>query len=119
MSITLRLLAGPEFHEEIRVRGPRFLIGRAEDCHLRLICPMVSRHHCELIIEQDRLSIRDTHSKNGTYVNGEQVTADRQLRSGDLIDVGLRRLAVEISEASAASMALEAGQTRQPLLTSA
>jgi pSer/pThr/pTyr-binding forkhead associated (FHA) protein len=118
MTITLRLLVGPEVREAIQVRGARFLIGRAEDCHLRLSCPMVSRHHCELIVEPDRLSVRDINSKNGTCVNGERVTADRQLRSGDLIDVGLRRLAVEITEASAANETIVAGPTHEPLLAS-
>jgi pSer/pThr/pTyr-binding forkhead associated (FHA) protein len=117
--IGLRLLAGPELQKEIRVEGPRFLIGRAEDCHLRLSCPMVSRHHCELIVEPGRLSVRDINGKNGTYVNGQQVTADRQLQSGDLLDVGLRRLAVEIAEVSAPLEALEAGPALEALPTSA
>ncbi len=80
---------------------------------------MVSRHHCELIVEPGRLSVRDINSKNGTYVNGQQVTADRQLQSGDLLDVGLRRLAVEIAEVSAPLEALEAGPALEALPTSA
>lgn len=94
--VTLRVLVGPEFDEEISVRTPTFSIGRAGDCDLRPHCPLVSRHHCELILDGTHLAIRDNHSKNGTFVNGQRVLDQQELHSGDVIGVGLRRLTVEI-----------------------
>ena len=47
------------------------MIGRGEDCDLRLQNRFVSRHHCELIVD-DRdqvLRVRDLGSQNGTFVN--------------------------------------------------
>jgi pSer/pThr/pTyr-binding forkhead associated (FHA) protein len=96
MVVTLRVLVGPELERQIAISSPRFTIGRAEDCDLRPNCPLVSRHHCELIVEGPCVSIRDSRSKNGTYVNGQRVADEQELHSGDLVGVGLRRLAVWI-----------------------
>jgi pSer/pThr/pTyr-binding forkhead associated (FHA) protein len=96
MNVSLRVLVGPELETEVPVSAPRFLIGRADDCHLRPSCPMVSRYHCELLVVGERVTLRDAESKNGTYVNGQRVHGEQELRSGDLIGVGLRRMAVEI-----------------------
>lgn len=56
--------------------GPaRCLIGRSEDCDLRLGrgagAGEVSRHHCRLAIDPPRIRVRDLGSLNGTFVNGE------------------------------------------------
>jgi pSer/pThr/pTyr-binding forkhead associated (FHA) protein len=96
MMVTLSVLVGPEFDEEINVLTPTFTIGRAEDCDLRLTCPLVSRHHCQLLFDGIRLTIRDNDSKNGTFVNGQRVVDQQELHSGDIVAAGRRRLAVEI-----------------------
>jgi len=107
MVVTLRVLAGTELAEEIAVTAPRFTIGRAEDCDLRPNCPLVSRHHCELVVQGSMVSIRDVHSKNGTYVNGQRVDGQRELHSGDQLGVGLRRLAVVIDQEAGTPSASE------------
>jgi CBS domain-containing protein len=53
------------------------LIGRAEDCDLRLpngpgYCD-VSRHHCLLHIDPPALWVRDLGSRNGTRLNGREI----------------------------------------------
>jgi len=65
----------------------RLLIGRASDCHLRVADPRVSRHHCELLIEDNQVRIRDLGSRNGTFVNGEPVCGERTLGDGDVVYV--------------------------------
>ncbi len=96
MIVTLRDLVGTEFQEQIRVLTPRFTIGRAEDCDLRPTCPLVSRHHCELLFNGSQWTILDNNSKNGTFVNGQRITGPQPLHSGDVVGVGQRRLAVEL-----------------------
>jgi pSer/pThr/pTyr-binding forkhead associated (FHA) protein len=50
------------------------VVGRAEDCALRLPgnleFALVSRHHCLLDIDPPHVLVRDLGSLNGTYVNG-------------------------------------------------
>ena len=104
MEIRLRKIFGEGVDEAIVARVPTFLIGRATDCDLRLTCPMVSRHHCELIVRDDYVAVRDLSSKNGTWVNDEPVVSERRLFSGDNCWVWFRgiqgrrgRLMVELS----------------------
>jgi hypothetical protein len=63
------------------------VIGRADDCDLRLVDPGASRRHAELRRNDDDVTIIDLGSTNGTLVNGERV--DRaDLRHGDRITIG-------------------------------
>jgi pSer/pThr/pTyr-binding forkhead associated (FHA) protein len=66
----------------------RFLIGRDEKCHLRPANPSVSQRHCMLTVAGSRLLLRDLHSTNGTFINGQPVKADIELHDGDALVVG-------------------------------
>jgi len=63
-------------------------VGRAADCDLVLTDPLVSRHHFEVEGRNGAFFIRDPGSTNGTYLNGEKVSGERELRVGDRIEVG-------------------------------
>jgi pSer/pThr/pTyr-binding forkhead associated (FHA) protein len=56
---------------------------------------VVSRKHCEISINQNKLMIRDLHSKNGTFVNGQQIE-DAHLNPGDQINFGPVTFVVQI-----------------------
>jgi predicted component of type VI protein secretion system len=88
MEVRLKVLVGANAGKEVLVTGPKFLIGRAEDCQLRPRSDLVSRHHCVLVQDQDYLGLRDFGSKNGTLVNGERVVGEVELKAGDRIKVG-------------------------------
>lgn len=88
MELKLLVLSGNNAGEEVPVKGPKFFIGRAEDCHLRPRSELVSRHHCAILIEEAFVAVRDFGSKNGTLVNGEAVRGERELKHGDLLKVG-------------------------------
>jgi len=46
-----------------------FVVGRGEDCAVRLAVPEVSRHHLEIFPQDDCWWARDLASSNGTLVN--------------------------------------------------
>lgn len=77
-----------------------FMIGRATDCHLRLASSFVSRHHCELIPDEDRgaVRVRDLGSQNGTFVNDEKIQTERELRDGDRLTVGCVPFEIHIGD---------------------
>jgi hypothetical protein len=53
----------------------------------------VSRRHAEVSRHGDQVVLRDLHSTNGTWVNGDRLTgSSRQLRPGDTVQFGRVRL---------------------------
>jgi pSer/pThr/pTyr-binding forkhead associated (FHA) protein len=63
------------------------IIGRREDCDLRIPLGDVSRKHCRMIREADSLRMEDLGSSNGTYVNGQRIQ-EAILQPGDTVRVG-------------------------------
>ena len=97
MDVKLIVANGKSAGQAIPIAGSKFFVGRAEDCHLRPRSDLVSRHHCALVVEDGRVSIRDFGSKNGTLVNGERVKAERELKNGDQLTIGNLEFRVELS----------------------
>ena len=67
--------------------GPVIGVGRASDNDVIVDDPMVSRHHCQLKLEHGAYSFTDLGSRNGSTVNGQQVSTVA-LGPGDVIRVG-------------------------------
>jgi len=88
MEVRLKVLVGKSAGQELVIPGPKFFIGRAEDCQLRPRSDLISRHHCALLVEDGFLAVRDFGSKNGTLVNGDRVAGERELKAGDKLTVG-------------------------------
>ncbi|MCP5353006.1 MAG: FHA domain-containing protein [Chromatiales bacterium] len=62
-----------------------FTIGRASDCDLVLASQQVSRQHANISLLGNVLVIDDLQSANGTFVNNQRVTEQRELHDGDQI----------------------------------
>src|SRR5687768_1098001 len=63
------------------------VIGRREDCDLRIPLGEVSRKHCRILRDGDSLKLEDLGSSNGTFLNGSRVQ-EAILSPGDTIQVG-------------------------------
>jgi pSer/pThr/pTyr-binding forkhead associated (FHA) protein len=63
------------------------VIGRREDCDLRIPLGEISRKHCKIIRSGDSFLVEDMGSSNGTYVNGRRVQS-LDLDAGDTVQVG-------------------------------
>ena len=86
-----------------------YVIGRNEDCPIRVEADLVSREHAKLILNYDHALIEDLGSSNGTQVNGKPIPKAERTRlwPNQKIQIGaatieLRRLAVEVSDLSLA-----------------
>jgi pSer/pThr/pTyr-binding forkhead associated (FHA) protein len=70
-------------------------VGREPGVDILLPSYEVSRSHCRLEYTEDRLHIRDLGSRNGTHVNGCNVSV-HEIESGDNIQVGDFRLWIQL-----------------------
>ena len=89
MQVILRRVFDGLESECVRVMDSHFLIGRGNVCQLHPQSPLVSRLHCEIVVEDKRVTVRDLGSKNGTFVNGDRVQHTHELHTGDVLNVGL------------------------------
>jgi hypothetical protein len=67
--------------------GALISIGRASDNDVIVDDAMVSRHHCQLRLQHGAYSFADLGSRNGSFVNGQQVS-QVALGPGDRIQIG-------------------------------
>jgi sigma-B regulation protein RsbU (phosphoserine phosphatase) len=67
---------------------PLIAIGRRTENDLRLSGSDVSRDHAEIAQGDGAWVLRDRGSRYGTFVNGEQISAERPLRHGDRLQFG-------------------------------
>jgi pSer/pThr/pTyr-binding forkhead associated (FHA) protein len=85
---TLTLKKGPRVLETFDFGDQeRILIGRNEDCDVQVESTMISRHHCEILLEAGFHRLKDLTSSHGTFVNGRRVI-ESGLDSGDELTVG-------------------------------
>jgi pSer/pThr/pTyr-binding forkhead associated (FHA) protein len=91
------LPGGAEVLDEyiIELQGQDVIIGRLPTCE---ICidddPLVSRYHANLSFRDGLYVLADMGSSNGTYLNGDMITEDTILQSGDEITIGSHEIMV-------------------------
>ena len=49
------------------------VVGRGNDCDLRIVAEGISRRHARIYREADRIMIEDLGSSNGTFINEEKI----------------------------------------------
>ena len=78
------LVSGDRRYE---IRKRTIVVGRSQECDIRLNDPNVSRRHAELRQEGTSYWLVDLGSTNGTEVNGSRVRRAK-LESGDTVTIG-------------------------------
>ncbi len=113
----LTILGGPLSGQETLISQGKLIIGREEDCSLRIQSEFLSRHHCVLLLDEDTLRIRDLGSKNGTFVNGRRIGSEEHiLCNGDTVSVGDFNFHVAMEQAGLGNSDLAAQGTPTALL---
>ncbi len=84
-----------------------FIIGREDDCHLKLIDKWISRRHAEIRISGNHIWIRDLGSTNGTFVNNKKIALSELLNPGDIISIGTFKFCLKRKQRSTIRMAEE------------
>ena len=79
-------------------------LGRSRSCTVTLRDPSASRSHVLLTVHPGDLRARDLQSSNGTYVNGQRLTDERQLDDGDVITIGETEIVVRVQAPAVAAV---------------
>src|SRR4051812_9116577 len=79
----------------IEIAKDLVLVGRKEDCDVRLDHKSISKLHCVLVKTEGLLFLRDLGSTNGTRVNGQRVRR-AALLPNDQIQVASLRYTVQV-----------------------
>lgn len=91
---TLKVNSGPSAGQAVEV-DRSVVVGR-EDADLVLPDSEVSRNHAALRPTDDGIEIEDLGSMNGTFVNGERISAVTRVTADATIRLGQTMLGVEI-----------------------
>ena len=84
----LIVVGGDAKRTEVSLKQLPVTIGRAKDASITLPHSLVSRKHCELFEENNKLCVRDLNSLNGTYLNNERITESKSILPGQLLTLG-------------------------------
>ena len=87
MKVSLVMLKDNGAVKDFPIALGQTVIGRREDCDLRIPLKEISRKHALLLVGDKIVSIRDLGSANGTYINNQRVS-EHKLAPGDHIVVG-------------------------------
>lgn len=102
MQVILKVVGGKNNGREIAIAVPRFIIGRGETAHLRPSSDLVSREHSAIEVREDgTVVVSDLKSRNGTFINGQQLKAPHVAKSGDSLRVGKLQFEIVIDPVKA------------------
>jgi pSer/pThr/pTyr-binding forkhead associated (FHA) protein len=79
-------------HHDIELSEGKFVIGRASSCQLSLDDPLVSRHHAQLTVEGELVTVEDLGSRNGVKVNGALISGRYSVQDKDQLLIGGQEL---------------------------
>ncbi len=69
----------------------RVIVGRSPDNEIYIKSKFVSRHHAQLVSDDDGCIIEDLNSTNGVFINEKQIKK-RRLQDGDVVSLGVHQL---------------------------
>jgi pSer/pThr/pTyr-binding forkhead associated (FHA) protein len=100
----------------VAVRLP-ILVGRADEARFRIQQDSVSRRHCEFLVKDDVVFVRDLGSTNGTLLDDEEIPASVATRvpPGAIVRIGGIAFRVEYESAAAPAAVAPAGDDTVPL----
>ena len=76
------------------------VVGRKEDCDLRLDHKSISKFHCVIVKMENTLLLRDLGSTNGTVVNGKKIRR-ATLKNNDCLNIANLPFRIQISTGDA------------------
>jgi EAL domain-containing protein (putative c-di-GMP-specific phosphodiesterase class I) len=79
------LVGDPPSLRQVSINTWPFRIGRSPELAFCLPSTSVSKEHAEIVLKGSSPVLVDLGSRNGTYVNGNRIEADTEIKSGDVL----------------------------------
>jgi pSer/pThr/pTyr-binding forkhead associated (FHA) protein len=92
-------------------------LGRGAKNDFQIEHPTVSSRHCEIVLTDEGVVVRDCASANGTFVGGEQVQ-EAKLSAGQTLHLGEVELLVEATEVTIAIPTFDLPRPAPPVVLS-
>ncbi|MEM7482245.1 MAG: SpoIIE family protein phosphatase [Acidobacteriota bacterium] len=94
---------------EGRLEGDELTLGRSASCDVVLRDPYLSRRHTRLRRQDEEILVEDLGSRNGTHLNGRQITEPTPVGPGDVVRLGgcTLRLSEESGEAATGAQPID------------
>ena len=67
------------------------IVGRSPDNEIYIKSKFVSRHHAQLVSDEDGCMIEDLNSTNGMFIDEKQIKK-RRLQDGDVVSLGVHQI---------------------------
>jgi len=97
----LIVTAGNDSGREFELTGSRVVVGRGLDCDVVLTDIAVSRKHLEISLDDQKYTLRDMGSGNGTLINDRLEDGACQLQHNDRLELGNTVIRFEHSRSKA------------------
>ncbi len=78
---------GPILGQRLPIREKETLIGRDPKADIFLNDITVSRRHAKIVVENNKVTVKDLGSLNGTYLNNNRFS-DSELKNKDELQIG-------------------------------
>jgi MoxR-like ATPase len=104
---TLNVQKGYDTSSVIKIKRGEFIIGRDPSCDLSLDSGDVSRRHSRIIVGDNRVSIEDLGSSNGTFVNSSPIEGIHELKHMDVVQIGGNVIVFNNTDSSTGSNMIE------------
>ena len=70
-------------------------IGRVEENTFQISDPSVSSRHCEILLRGSDVVVKDLNSTNGSFIEGQQISAETVLKPGQILRLGHIQMRLE------------------------
>lgn len=84
----LKIVYPLELVQTVELSEEPLVLGRSREADLMIEDEWVSRRHCQVWVQNQRIWVEDLGSTNGTYVDGNSILFRTQLQLGQRIQLG-------------------------------
>jgi hypothetical protein len=100
--------SGPLNGQRWALKGD-IIVGRDDSCHVVIQNRQVSRYHARFVTLPQGVRLEDLGSKNGTHINGQEISEPMMLQDGDVIQIAFAQQFIYLSSDSTLPLEPPAG----------